>query len=135
LAARGQNVSVAVVSTRAVPSRSPSSAGASNYLKEAAATPLPGDLQSTVTVGPRGLCRISRAPPGDHTDTQQISDRDGTNLEEGLRPPPRVMLQNFANRLLMITDGNETAATCSPRGGRPGRGGIPIRVASDQTSR
>lgn len=125
----GRNVTLTVVldESRSVPL--PAQALASAYLREAAAAARDGDLEATVTVAREAYVRTLPAKPSaDRADTQQITDRDGTNLAEGLRLGMAVMPQDTANRVLIVSDGNETAGNLLAAAEAARAAGVPIDV-------
>ncbi|MBX3358305.1 MAG: VWA domain-containing protein [Phycisphaeraceae bacterium] len=101
-------VSVVLDQSKSVPLALQSRAKA--YLEEAAAASAQkGDQQAAVTVAREAYVRALPTTPGAMSDTEQIGDRDGTNLAEGLRLAMAVMPKTAANTALIISDFNETA--------------------------
>ncbi len=79
-----------------------------DYIKGAAAAARPGDDLGRVTVARDAYVQALPGPPADRPDTQQVINRDGTNLEEAMRLAMAVAPQQKANRIVLATDGNET---------------------------
>lgn len=124
--AKNVTVSVVLDESRSVPL--PLQSQASGFLKAAGEGVRPGDLQSMVTVAREAYVRTLPGPPSGANDTQQITDRDGTNLAEGSRLAMAVMPQSTANRMLIVSDGNETAGNLLAAAEAARAAGVPIDV-------
>jgi hypothetical protein len=79
-----------------------------DYIKQVSEKAQKGDDLGRVTVAAESYVQALPGPPADRPDTQQIIDRDGTNLEGGARLAMAVAPQQKANRIVLATDGNET---------------------------
>ncbi|HYE02789.1 MAG TPA: glutamine amidotransferase [Phycisphaerales bacterium] len=125
---QAENVTVvAVVDT----SRSVSAslqAQAESFLRAAAQSARPGDELAKVAVARDAIVQSLPAPPAALPDTQQLPEREATNLAEGVRMGMAVGSDQTANRLLIVSDGNETAGSLLLAAEAARAAGIPIDV-------
>ncbi len=128
----GENVAVTVImdASRSVPV--PLAAKAESYLREATAEPGPGavrgDFLGRVVVGAGAYVQAIPGPPDAMPDAQQTIDRDGTNLAEAVRLAMAPMPEDMANRILIISDGNETTGSLLAQAEEARAAGVPIDV-------
>jgi uncharacterized membrane protein len=128
----GENVAVTVIvdASRSIPV--PLAAKAEQYLREATGEPglegRRGDALGRVIVGRDAYVQAIPGPPDALPDAQQTIDRDGTNLAEAVRLAMAPMPQEMANRILIISDGNETAGSLLAQAEEARAAGVPIDV-------
>jgi uncharacterized membrane protein len=103
-------------------------ARAETYLQKSAETAEKGDALGRVTVAREAYVQSLPGPPQERPDTQQIISRDGTNLEDGLRLGLAVLPEDKANRVVLITDGNETVGSLLAAAEAAKAAGVPIDV-------
>ncbi|MBL8763897.1 MAG: VWA domain-containing protein [Phycisphaerae bacterium] len=103
-------------------------AEADAYLKKAAEKATEKNLLGLVTVARDAYVQALPRPVGESLDIQNIGATDGTNLEGGTRLGMAVMRENAANRLLIVSDGNETAGSLLSAAAAAKAAGIPIDV-------
>lgn len=87
-----------------------------------------GDEIARVTVARNAYVQALPSPPQDKPDTINVGATDGTNLAEALRLAMAVMPGGSANRLLIVSDGNETAGDLLSAASAAKAKGIPIDV-------
>ncbi len=103
-------------------------ANANSYLGAASKTARPGDLVATVTAARDAYVQALPGPLGQPLDIRDYGDPSGTNLETAVRLAMAVMSQNAANRILIISHGNETAGSVMAAAQAAKAAKIPIDV-------
>ncbi len=107
-----QNVSVTVVLDTSRSGPAGTQAQALKYIEEAkldpSVPPKAGDKLGYVTVAREGRVQSLPQSLSDPVDIKDTGAADATNLEGGVRIAMAAMPQNAANRIVLISDGNET---------------------------
>lgn len=103
------------------------------FLKDAGETSRPGDTVSRVTAARKAYVQSLPAPPGDKPDTQFIGATDGSNLADAVNlalaiPATDSHQRAAAKRILLISDGNQTAGDLLTAADAARAAGIPIDV-------
>lgn len=101
---------------------------ARQYIREAAQTAKPDDLISIVTSARRSYVQALPVSPRDEPDSEPPGDTDATNLAEGVTLAMAIMPGSAANRLLLITDGNQTAGDLMVAANAAKAANVPIDV-------
>lgn len=70
-----------------------------------------GDLISFLTVAREAYLQMLPRPVGSEFDVNNYGDPTGTNLESGVRLAMAVLPQMAANRLVLVSDANQTAGS------------------------
>lgn len=129
-------VTLVLDASRSVQGNVPQQARA--YMGEASRSTAPTDLVGLVSVGREGRVQHLPAPLSDQFNvTRSADDRfaiadagnvDATNLEGGVRIAMAAMPRDAANRLLIVSDGNETVGSLLAAARSAKAAGIPIDV-------
>lgn len=128
----GENVAVTVImdASRSIPVSL--AAKAEQFLREATGAPglsgKKGDALGRVVVGKDAYVQAIPGPPDALPDAQQTIDRDGTNLAEAVRLGMAPMPEDMGNRLVIISDGNETSGSLLAQAEEARAAGVPIDV-------
>ncbi len=128
----GRNVAVTVITdaSRSIPVAL--AAKSEQYLREATTQPGPtgvvGDALGRVIVGAEAYVQAIPGPPDALPDAQQTINRDGTNLAEAVRLAMAPMPEDMANRILIVSDGNETVGSLLAQAESARAAGVPIDV-------
>lgn len=101
---------------------------ARQYVREAARTAKTDDLISIVTAARRSYVQALPVSPRDEPDSEPAGDTDATNLAEAVTLAMAIMPGNAANRLLLATDGNQTAGDLMVAANAAKAAGVPIDV-------
>ncbi len=109
----GKGVSVTVVLDASRSEPTATQGRVVEYLRAAAATAKEDDLLGLVTAARDAYVQAVPAPvkSGRPIDLQYIGQQDATNLESAARLAMAVMKPEAANRLLIVSDGNETTGS------------------------
>jgi len=81
------------------------------FVQEASKQARKTDLVGLVTTAREGLVQSMPGLVGTPLDVRDVGTTDSTNLESGIRLGMAVMPQTSANRILLISDGNETSGS------------------------
>lgn len=105
----------------------------SQYLDEAAAQSRAGDTVTRITTARRAYAQSLSTRPRDEPDSQFAGDTDGTNLADAvtlaLAVPGKDADGNVAaKRILLVTDGNQTAGDLLTAASSAAAAGVPIDV-------
>lgn len=120
---------------RAGPDGKPVTLGqlAEGFLDEAADGARSGDTASRVTAARKAYVQSLPAAPRDKPDSQTIGATDGTNLAEAVNLALAIPATDrdgraAAKRILLISDGNQTAGDISSAASAAQAAGVPIDV-------
>jgi len=100
----------------------------SAYVQEASRTAKEGDLVGFLTVAREAYVQSLPGPVGTAIDVKDYGDPNGTNLEAGVRLAMAVLTQQAANRLVLISDANQTAGSLMAAAQAAKAARIPIDV-------
>jgi uncharacterized membrane protein len=98
------------------------------YLREAEGGAEKGDTLGRVTGARDAYVQTLPGPPGDRPDSQNIGATDGTNLAEAIKLAMAITREDKANRVVVISDGNETDGKLLSAAEAARAAGIPIDV-------
>lgn len=101
---------------------------AEQYVLESGKRAREGDLVGLVTAARDAYVQALPGPVGRPLDVQFVGATDATNLEQAVLLGMAVMGQNAAHRLLIISDGNETAGSLLAAAKAAKAAGVPIDV-------
>jgi uncharacterized membrane protein len=87
-----------------------------------------GDTLGRVTVARDAYVQALPGPPGDRPDSLNIGSTDGTNIAEGVKLGMAISREDRANRLVLISDGNQTDGRLQAAAEAARSAGIPIDV-------
>jgi uncharacterized membrane protein len=134
--ARGVNVTVVVDESDSVrkPIKGPDgrmldvNTFVGQYIDEAASQSQIGDTVARLTVARKAYVQTLPIPPQDKPDSIFTGATDGTNLAAGVSLSLAVNPSNSGNRLLLVSDGNETAGNLLAAASSARAAGVPIDV-------
>ncbi len=98
------------------------------YIGEASKTAKEGDLLGFLTVAREAYVQSLPTPVGGALDVKDYGDPNGTNLELGVRLAMAVLTEQAANRLVLISDANQTAGSLMAAAAAAKAARIPIDV-------
>lgn len=98
------------------------------YLRQAEPGAKKGDTLGRITVARDAYVQALPGPPGDRPDSQNIGATDGTNLAEAVQLGLAILREDRANRLVLISEGNETDGQLLVAAEAARAAGIPIDV-------
>lgn len=105
------------------------------YIAQArAASKKPDDLLGLVTAGVEAYVQMLPSKNAQGLERQFVGATDGTNLAEAVRLALGVMPQDAANRLVLISDGNETIGSLRSAAEHARAVGVPIDVVPVELS-
>jgi hypothetical protein len=126
-------VTVLLDASRSAPAQA--QAKAEDYLKDAATTAREGDLLGMVTAARDAYVQaLPQVLSGKPIDVKYVGATDATNLEAAVRLGMAVMKPDAANRLLLVSDGNETAGSLLSVAQAAKAAGVPIDVIPQRFS-
>lgn len=120
------NVTVIMDESESVPKPLRQTAGA--WLDEAKKRFKPGDLMAKITAGRNAIVQVLPSPPNDAPDSITLGGTDATNLSEAGRLGMATKPADRANRLLFISDFNETVGDIRSFADTAAAAGVPIDV-------
>lgn len=124
--AESVNITIILDKSESVPKDLQRSAEA--WLREASRRYRAGDLVSRIAVARDALVQNLPASPADETDAIQLAGTDGTNLAEAGRLGMATKPADAANRLLFVSDFNETIGDVRSFAETAAAANIPIDV-------
>lgn len=98
------------------------------YVRDAARAARPDDLISIITAARRSYVQALPVPPRDEPDTEPPGETDATNLAEAVILAMAIMPSSAANRILLVSDGNQTAGDLMVAANAARAAGVPIDV-------
>ncbi len=98
------------------------------YVRDAARSAKPDDLISIVTAARKSYVQALPVPPRDEPDSEPPGETDATNLAEAVTLAMAIMPSSAANRVLLISDGNQTAGDLMVAANAARAAGVPIDV-------
>ncbi|MFN8818318.1 MAG: glutamine amidotransferase [bacterium] len=101
---------------------------ARQYIDESSRTARDKDQVALVTAARDAYVQALPRPVRQQVDVQDVGATDGTNLESAGRMAMAVMPSDAANRLVVISDGNETAGSLLAMAKSAQAAGVPIDV-------
>lgn len=120
------SVTAVVDTSRSVPLRLQQLVG--EYLRGASVQAKRNDLLGQITVARGAYVVTLPGRPNAMGDAQPIGSREGTNLAEGIRLALAVAAEGAANRIVLASDGNETAGDLLSAAESARAAGVPIDV-------
>lgn len=100
-----------------------------SYISQAReASKRPGDMLGLVTAGAEAYVQMLPSRNAQGLERQYVGRTDGTNLAEAVRLALAVMPQNAANRIVLISDGNETTGSLRSAAEHARAVGVPIDI-------
>jgi uncharacterized membrane protein len=105
-----------------------SSAFVDRALEPGRGGPRPGDLVARLTAAQKAYVQALPVRPGEKPDLTFTGPTDATNLADAVNMALAVMPAETANRLLIISDGNQTAGDLLAAAGAAKAAGVPIDV-------
>jgi len=98
------------------------------WLEEARKKFRPGDLMGKITAGREAIVQALPSPPNDAPDSITLGGTDATNLSEAGRLGMATKPADSANRILIISDFNETIGDLRSFADSAAAAGVPIDV-------
>jgi uncharacterized membrane protein len=99
------------------------------FVRDAARVAKVDDLISIVTAARKSYVQVLPVPPREgQPDSEPSGDTDATNLAEAVTLAMAIMPGTAANRLLLISDGNQTAGDLMVAANAAKAAGVPIDV-------
>lgn len=123
-----ENVNVTVVMDESESVPKPLRQTADAWLDEARKRFKPGDLMAKITAGRDAIVQVLPSPPNDAPDSITLGGTDATNLAEAGRLGMATKPADRANRLLFISDFNETVGDIRSFADTARAAGVPIDV-------
>ncbi len=123
-----KNVNVTVVMDESESVPKPLRQTADAWLEEARKRFRPGDLMAKITAGRDAIVQVLPSPPNDAPDSITLGGTDATNLSEAGRLGMATKPADRANRLLFISDFNETIGDIRSFADTAAAAGVPIDV-------
>ena len=123
-----KNVNVTVIMDESESVPKPLRQTADAWLEEARKKFKPGDLMAKITAGRDAIVQVLPSPPNDAPDSITLGGTDATNLSEAGRLGMATKPADRANRLLFISDFNETIGDIRSFAETAAAAGVPIDV-------
>ena len=123
-----KNVNVTVIKDESASVPKALGQAADAWLDEAGKRFKPGDLMARITAGRNAIVQVLPSPPNDQTDSITLTGTDATNLSEAGRLGMATKPADRANRLLYISDFNETIGDIRSFADTAAAAGVPIDV-------
>lgn len=123
-----ENVNVTVILDKSESVPKDLQRSAESWLREASRRYRAGDLISRIAVAREALVQNLPASPADEADAIQLAGTDGTNLAEAGRLGMATKPADTANRLLFVSDFNETIGDVRSFADTAAAAGVPIDV-------
>ncbi|MCC6320598.1 MAG: hypothetical protein IT438_04080 [Phycisphaerales bacterium] len=101
---------------------------AKKFVQEAARFAKPDDLISIVTAAKKSYVQALPVPARDEPESEVTGETDATNLAEAVTLAMAIMPGSSANRLLLISDFNQTAGDLAQVANAAKAAGVPIDV-------
>jgi len=98
------------------------------FLQQASTTAKPNDLVGLVTAAKDAYVQSLPGRVGSPLDVRDVGSTESTNLETAVRLGMAVMPQTSANRILLVSDGNETSGSLLAAAKSAQAAGVPIDV-------
>jgi len=123
-----ENVNVTVIMDESESVPRPLRQTADAWLEEARKRFRAGDLMAKITAGRDAIVQVLPSPPNDAPDSITLGGTDATNLSEAGRLGMATKPADRANRLLFISDFNETIGDIRSFADTAAAAGVPIDV-------